>query len=33
VAAVSMRKHDEVSERLRRLEAIWDEYDIYDKNS
>ncbi len=33
VAAVSMRRHDEVSARLRRLEEIWDEYDIYDKNN
>ena len=33
VAAVSMRHHDEVKKRLRRLEEIWDEYDIYDKNN
>lgn len=33
VAAVSMRSHDEVAARLRRLEAIWDEYDVYEKNS
>jgi DNA-binding MurR/RpiR family transcriptional regulator len=33
VAAVSMRHHDEVAKRLRRLEEIWDEYDIYDKNN
>ncbi|MBE6555133.1 MAG: MurR/RpiR family transcriptional regulator [Ruminococcaceae bacterium] len=32
IAAVSMRKHDEVAVRLRRLERIWDEYDVYDKN-
>jgi DNA-binding MurR/RpiR family transcriptional regulator len=32
VAAVSMAKRDEVSARLRRLEEIWDESDIYDKN-
>ena len=32
VAAVSMRRHDEVAARLRRLESIWDEYDVYDKN-
>ena len=31
VAAVSMRRHDAVSSRLRRLEEIWDEYDIYHK--
>lgn len=33
IAAVSMRKHDEVTARLRRLESIWDEYEVYDKNS
>ena len=33
VAAVSMRKHDEVTKRLHRLETIWDEYDVYDKNN
>lgn len=33
IAAVSMRKHDEVTSRLRRLESIWDEYEVYDKNS
>jgi len=33
VAAVSMRSHDEVAARLRRLEEIWDEYDVYEKNS
>jgi DNA-binding MurR/RpiR family transcriptional regulator len=32
IAAVSMRRHDEVTKRLRRLERIWDEYDVYDKN-
>jgi len=32
VAAISMTRHDEVSARLRRLEEIWDEYNIYDKN-
>ena len=31
VVAVSMAHHDEVSERLHRLEKIWDEYNIYDK--
>ena len=31
VAAVSMRCHDEVAARLRRLETIWDEYDVYSK--
>ena len=33
VAAVSMRQHDEVQSRLERLETIWDEYDVYDKNN
>ncbi len=33
VAAVSMQSHDEVAARLRRLEEIWDEYDVYDKNN
>ncbi len=33
VAAVSLRQHDEVQARLERLEAIWDEYDVYDKNN
>lgn len=33
VAAVSMSRHDEVAARLRRLEEIWDEYDIYSKNT
>lgn len=32
IAAVSMSRHDEVAARLRRLEEIWDEYDIYNKN-
>ena len=31
VAAVSMRRHNVVAARLRRLESIWDEYDVYDK--
>ena len=33
VAAVSMSRHEEVAARLRRLEEIWDEYDVYDKNN
>ncbi len=32
VAAVSMYRQDEVSARLMRLETIWDEYEVYDKN-
>ena len=31
VAAASMRRHDEVSARLHRLEEVWDEYQVYDK--
>ena len=33
VAAVSMSRHEQVAARLRRLEEIWDEYDVYDKNN
>ena len=32
VVAVSRLKQTELTVRLRRLEEIWDEYDIYDKN-
>lgn len=32
VVAVSRKKQDELTERLRKLEQIWDEYDVYDKN-
>ena len=32
VVAVSRVKNDEVRERLQKLEHIWDEYDVYDKN-
>ena len=32
VVAVSRRKQDELTERLRKLEEIWDEYDVYHKN-
>ena len=31
VVAVAMKKQDELSIRLRQLEEIWDEYDVYDK--
>ena len=31
IAAISMRKNDEISETLRRLESIWDEYEVYEK--
>ncbi|MBE6604571.1 MAG: MurR/RpiR family transcriptional regulator [Ruminococcaceae bacterium] len=33
VVSVSMCKQDEVTKRLHRLENIWDEYDVYDKNN
>lgn len=32
VVAVSRAREDEVKERLQKLESIWDEYDVYDKN-
>jgi DNA-binding MurR/RpiR family transcriptional regulator len=32
VVAVSMRKQEEITERLGRLEKIWDEYEVYDKS-
>ncbi len=32
VVAVARKKQSELTERLRRLEEIWDEYDVYDKN-
>ena len=32
IVAVARLKQDEVHERLRRLEKIWDDYDVYDKN-
>lgn len=31
VVAVTRARESEVSERLRKLEVIWDEYDVYDK--
>ncbi len=31
IVAVSRKKQDELVLRLRRLEEIWDEYDVYDK--
>ena len=31
VVAVAREKKDELAIRLRRLEEIWDEYDVYDK--
>ena len=32
IVAVSRAKEDYVRERLEKLEHIWDEYDVYDKN-
>lgn len=32
IAAVSMKKQKEVSETFAKLEAAWDEYDVYAKN-
>ena len=32
IVAVSLRKQDDLRVRLRQLEQIWDEYDVYDKN-
>ena len=31
IVAVARAKQDELTVRLRRLEEIWDEYDVYDK--
>ena len=31
IASVSLLRKDEVEQRLRKLEEIWDEYDVYDK--
>lgn len=33
IVAVSRLKKDEVTERLRELETIWDHYDVYDKKN
>ena len=32
IVAVSRKKQEELTVRLRQLEQIWDEYDVYDKN-
>lgn len=32
IVAVSLKKQDDLRVRLRQLEQIWDEYDVYDKN-
>ncbi len=32
IVALSRKKQDELKVRLRQLEEIWDEYDVYDKN-
>lgn len=31
VTSVARRKREELTERLKKLEEIWDEYDVYDK--
>lgn len=31
IVAVAKKKNDSITERLRELEQIWDEYDVYDK--
>lgn len=31
IVAVSRKKQDELTERLRALEEVWDKYDVYDK--
>jgi DNA-binding MurR/RpiR family transcriptional regulator len=31
IVAIAKKKQDVLSVRLRRLEEIWDEYDVYDK--
>ena len=31
IVAVSRKKQDDLKIRLRQLEEIWDEYDVYDK--
>ena len=31
IVAVSRKRQDEFAERLRKLEVIWDKYDVYDK--
>jgi DNA-binding MurR/RpiR family transcriptional regulator len=32
IVAVARQKQDDLQIRLRQLEAIWDRYDVYDKN-
>ena len=32
IVAVARKRRDKVTERLRKLEAIWDEYDVYAKS-
>lgn len=33
ITAVSLARQEEVAKRLCRMEQIWDEYDVYDKNA
>ena len=32
IVAVARKNHDALAQRLRRLEQIWDEYEVYDQN-
>jgi len=32
IMGIARRKREELNERLHRLERLWDEYDVYDKN-
>jgi len=32
IVALTKRKQDNMTEKLRRLESVWDEYDVYDKS-
>ena len=33
IVAVSRQRSEEVTERLRELEEVWDHYDVYDKKN
>jgi DNA-binding MurR/RpiR family transcriptional regulator len=33
IIAVTRQKQTEIAERLRALEKIWDQYDVYDKKN
>jgi DNA-binding MurR/RpiR family transcriptional regulator len=32
IVALSLKKQNDLTERLHRLEQIWDEYEVYDKS-